>query len=70
MGELQHGIYDDDECEGLMYNEINALYGFDEEGGLVDEEYSSFDKSDNETEEGLYDEISKDSEIDIKVCFS
>ena len=51
MGELQHGVYDD--CEGLTYEEINVLYSFDEEGGLVEEDYN---KSDDMTEEG--DEIS------------
>jgi len=29
MGELQHGIYDD-ECEGLTHKEINTFYSFGE----------------------------------------
>ena len=71
MEELQHGVYDD--CEGLTYEEINVLYGFDEEGGLVEEE--GYDKSDDMTEEG--DEISsyttEESGMDVEaveVCFS
>ncbi|KIJ89920.1 hypothetical protein K443DRAFT_56982, partial [Laccaria amethystina LaAM-08-1] len=31
LGELQHGVYDD-ECEGLREEEINAFYGFAEDG--------------------------------------
>jgi hypothetical protein len=33
LGELQHGVYDD-ECEGLTEEEINAFYGFEEDGEL------------------------------------
>lgn len=31
MGELQHGVYDD-ECKGLTGEEINAFYDFDNDG--------------------------------------
>jgi len=70
MGELQHGVYDD--CEGLTYEEINVLYGFDEKGGMVKEE--DYNKSDDMMEEG--DEISSHTEESgmdveaIEVCFS
>ncbi len=33
MGELQHGVYDD-ECLDLNEQEINAFYGFEEDGEL------------------------------------
>lgn len=37
MGELQHGVYNyDDECEGLTEEEINAFYGFAEDGESLD----------------------------------
>ena len=31
MGQLQHGVYDD-ECEGLTQEEINAYYDFGHNG--------------------------------------
>ena len=31
MGQLKHGIYDDN-CIGMSPNEVNAHYGFDENG--------------------------------------
>jgi len=39
MGELQHGMYND-EYEGLTQEEINALYGFDKDGEPIDIEDS------------------------------
>jgi hypothetical protein len=74
MGEIQHGTYDD-ECEGLTYEEINALYGFgtngdpeigEEEEASDDESRADFD-SDNETDRM---EIDSDHELnsDIEAC--
>jgi hypothetical protein len=31
MGQLERGIYDDN-CIGMSQNEVNAHYGFDEDG--------------------------------------
>ena len=38
MGELQHGIYDDNWDDNLTYKEINILHGFSENGDVIDEE--------------------------------
>jgi hypothetical protein len=46
VGELQYGIYDD-ECEGLIYEEINALHGFSEDGDPTDESDQSSDSEEN-----------------------
>lgn len=44
MGELQHGIYDDDWDDDLTYEEINMLHGFSENGDVIDEdEYDQVD---------------------------
>jgi hypothetical protein len=65
MGQLQHGVYDD-ECEGLTPEEINAFYGFDEDGGLQGGDEDS-DRSDEEEEEDSgdnYVESEADMELD------
>jgi hypothetical protein len=59
MGEIQHGTYDD-ECEGLTYEEINALYGFGENG-----EQECSEQEDDGNEES---EVDMDS--DIEACLS
>lgn len=69
MGELQHGSYDyDDECEGLTGEEINAFYGFAEDGellvldatsdqGLDDSEDSDSDNNEDQNESGSEDNV-------------
>ena len=64
MGELQDRKYNDD-YEGLTYEEINALYGFDEDGGLVDDEYNSEEEEESD-ETNNYEECVS-SEMDIEV---
>ena len=60
MGELEHGVYDD-ECEGLNEKELNAFYGFeeDEESPGVDE---SSDRSDDDDDDGNLEELETDEE--------
>ena len=70
MGELQHGVYDD-ECLDLNEEEINAFYGFEEDGELqgLDEspDWSDEDDSDNDRnlEELEMDEEQIESEDDV-----
>ena len=54
MGELQHGVYDD-ECEGLTEEEINAFYGFEEDGEsqVPDESPDRSDEDDNDNDGNL-----------------
>ena len=70
MGELQHGIYND-ECEGLTDEEINALHGFSDDGDLIDGDSDQADASDSDSEEG--DRNYEKSEVigpEITVCCS
>lgn len=62
MGELQHGIYDD-ECEGLTEEEINAFYGFEEDGELqvLDESPDQSDEDDSGND-GNLEELEMDEE--------
>lgn len=46
MGELQHGVYDD-ECEGLTEEEINAFYGIAEDGESLDLDGTSYQGSED-----------------------
>ena len=55
MGELQHGIYDD-ECKGLTEEEINAFYDFDNDG-----ESQVLDKSADKTDSDSDDSDDSDS---------
>ena len=67
MGELQHGFYDD-ECDGLMYDEINVLHGFGDEGELIDKD----DDQDDSELEDLESRSCNNEEItyvDIEVRF-
>lgn len=51
LGELKHGVYDD--CTDLTDEEINAVYGFDQDGRPFDDEeedYSDNEISDSELE--------------------
>jgi len=34
MGQLEHGVYNDG-CAGMSPAEVNAHYGFDEDGNLL-----------------------------------
>lgn len=47
MGELQHGVYDD-ECKGLTGEEINAFYDFDKDG---ESQVRFLDKSPDKTDD-------------------
>jgi hypothetical protein len=51
LGELQHGVYDD-ECEDLNEEELNAFYGFEEDGELqgLDESLDRSDEDDNDND--------------------
>jgi hypothetical protein len=75
MEELWQGIYDD-ECAGLMYEEINALHGFSEEGEPTDKDTDQTSDSDSDLEGlgdlGNHKETEAEAEIDagIEVCFS
>jgi hypothetical protein len=79
MGELQHGVYNDDWDDDLTYEEISVLHGF-RENGDEDEADSDSDGSDlNDLEEDSDSESdfnymeSSDPEScasDIKVRFS
>jgi len=62
LGELQHGIYDD-ECEGLTEEEINAFYGFEEDGELqvLDESPDQSDEDDSGND-GNLEELEMDEE--------
>ena len=62
MGELQHGVYDDDECKGLTGEEINAFYDFDNDG-----ESQVLDKTDQDSDSDEYDDSDdhlEESEVD------
>ena len=48
MGELQHGIYDDDLDDNFTYEEINTLHGFSENGDVIDEEDSEYDQTNSD----------------------
>jgi hypothetical protein len=50
LGELQHGVYDD-ECEDLNEDELNAFYGFDESPGQSDDDDSDGNLEELETDE-------------------
>jgi hypothetical protein len=65
MGELQHGVYDD-ECEGLTIDEINAFYDFDHNGDpvVIGEDPDQSDRSDNE-EDADENEDSDEEHLDI-----
>ena len=81
MGELQHGTYDD-ECDGLTLEEVNAFYGFGEDGEPPADEDSN-QLNDSEEQEGSDGESEADMELDeieprsvdvidleeMKVCF-
>ena len=41
MGELQHGVYNDDWDDDLTYEEINVLHGFMENGDEAEAESDS-----------------------------
>jgi hypothetical protein len=66
LGELQHGVYDD-ECEGLTEEEINAFYGFEEDGEsqVPDESPDQSDEDDGNLEELETDEEWIESEDDV-----
>ena len=74
MGELEHGTYDD-EREGLTHEEVNALFGFEEDGEPIGEGDDQ-DDSDSDPEEQKYygdnsyekDRVNVDP--DIEVCFT
>lgn len=70
MGELQHGVYDD-ECKGLTEEEINAFYDFDNDGESqvldksADKTDSDSDDSDSATyDDGIHDLDSEEPEMD------
>ena len=62
MGELEHGVYDD-ECEGLNEEELNAFYGFkaDGESQGLDESSDRSDEDDNDND-GNSEELETDEE--------
>ena len=62
MGELQHGVYDD-ECLDLNEEEINAFYGFEEDGELqgLDESPDRSDEDDSDNDRNL-EELEMDEE--------
>jgi hypothetical protein len=62
LGELQHGIYDD-ECEDLDEDELNAFYGFGEDGKSqgLDESSDQSDEDDNDND-GNSEELEIDEE--------
>jgi hypothetical protein len=62
LGELKHGAYDD-ECEGLSEEEINAFYGFENDGEMqaLDESSDQSDE-DEDNNEGSLDEFEMDEE--------
>ena len=68
MGELQHGAYDD-ECEGLNEEEINAFYGFEDDGEtqVPDESSDQSDEDDNDVNLGEFemDDERIESEDDV-----
>jgi hypothetical protein len=75
MGELQHGIYDD-ECKGLAANDINAFYGFDENGEMLDSDDDLDDESAEENEVENDEKLELESQakavevdFDTEVCF-
>jgi hypothetical protein len=66
LGELQHGVYDD-ECEDLDEDELNAFYGFEEDGELqgLDESPGQSDDGDNDSDDdsdGNLEELETDEE--------
>ena len=62
MGELQHVVYDD-ECLDLNEEEINAFYGFEEDGELqgLDESPDRSDEDDSDNDRNL-EELEMDEE--------
>jgi len=62
LGELQHGVYDD-ECLDLNEEEINAFYGFEEDGELqgLDESPDRSDEDDSDNDRNL-EELEMDEE--------
>lgn len=75
LGQLKHGVYAYDECEGLSEDEINAFYGFGDNGEPFQEEEEGFQSSDEEdsggqdvgSSEGTDDEEDPDDEIEPEV---
>ena len=63
MGELQHGVYDDI-CEGLNEEEINAFYGFEEDGGsqVLDESSDQSEDNNDDDSDGSLEELEMDEE--------
>jgi hypothetical protein len=62
MGELRHGVYED-ECEGLTEKEIYAFYGFDDD----EDPYRSDEEEDeaaNRDDDGNVEELEVDMEQD------
>ena len=82
MGELQHGIYDDD-WDDFKYEEINILHGFSEKGDVIDEDQTDDgdlnELSDSNSDGNSYvnyaesgaseDLISESCDSDMKVHF-
>ena len=62
MGELKHGIYDD-ECVGLTGEEINVFYDFEENGESVDEIPDQLDEERDE-DSGYDDGHLEELEVD------
>jgi len=62
LGELQHGAYDN-ECEGLNEEEINAFYGFEDDGEkkVPDESSDQLDEDEDDNDVNL-DEFEMDDE--------
>ena len=77
MGELQHGVYDN-ECEDLNEEELNAFYGFEEDGEFqgLDESSNQSDENDNNNN-GNLEELemneewieSEDEDEVVNLCF-
>jgi len=70
MGELQHGIYNDDWDDDLTYEEINVLHGFRENGDEDESADGDSDESDLEednrnsfVESSDYDSCASDLEV-------
>jgi len=67
LGELQHGIYDD-ECEDLNEEEINAFYGFEEDGESqgLDENPDRSDEDDSDNDRNLEELEMNEEQIESK----
>jgi hypothetical protein len=65
LGELQHGVYDD-ECKGLTGEEINAFYDFDNDSdGLADSDKTDSDKDSVEYDDRHLEEPNVDEEQNL-----